>query len=250
MSIAVDRFHAILFAVKPTLISRKTCHQVIVLTWITSIVFRVFAIYGYKVVRKDTEIYCDFQWEPVSYTKQAERIEGILFLVLPTVSAVVLTVLYSSITIFLHKQKISIHMASEVVQRRAKENRKVTCMLVMVVLVFYAVWISYHVRFFLLYFRPNFNLPDLFLLIAEGLPTFYTVINPVIYFLFNENYNRGFKELLCLLNPCNNKFCHSSIAPLREDVQNQGHAQMESSCDNTELQEQRQSHYGLKVVRS
>ena len=50
VSIAVDRFHTILFAVKPPLISRKTCHQVIVLTWITSTVFRVFAIYGYKTL--------------------------------------------------------------------------------------------------------------------------------------------------------------------------------------------------------
>ena len=45
-----------------------------------------------------------------------------MFLFLSVVSAVVLTVLYSSIVIFLYKQKSGIHMAFEIVKCRAKEN--------------------------------------------------------------------------------------------------------------------------------
>ena len=85
--------------------------------------------------------------DPAFHKKTAKRINELLFLVLSAVSAVVLTVLYSSIIIFVHKQKNSIHMASEMVKCRAKENRKVTCMLVMVVIVFYVVWIPYFCGF-------------------------------------------------------------------------------------------------------
>ena len=113
VSIAVERFHAILFAMKPPLISRKKCLQGIVLMWITSTVFQAHIIYGYKLVRKDTGIYCEFQWQPVAYTKKLKQTFQVLFLVL---SAVVLTVLYSSIIIFLNKQKSSIHTASEIVK--------------------------------------------------------------------------------------------------------------------------------------
>ena len=238
VSIAVDRFHAILFAMKPPLISRRTCLQGIVLMWITSTVVQAHIIYGYGVVRKDSGIYCEFQWEPVAYTKKVKQIFEVLFLILSAVSAVVLTVLYSSIIIFLHKRKSSIHMASEIVKRRAKENRKVTCMLIIVVIVFCVVWIPNHVRFFILYFRPNLKLPYSFLSIANGLPSFYTAINPVVYFVFNEKYHRGFKELLCCLWPCNKKCCHSSIAPLSEDVI-QGQKQAENPREHIELREQR-----------
>ena len=235
VSIAVDRFHAILFAMKPPLISRKKCLQVIVLMWIISIVSRAHIIYGYRMVRKDTGIHCDFQWEPVTYTRKVKQITGVMFLFLSAVSAVVLTVLYSTMIIFLHKQKISIHMASEIVKCRAKENRRVACMLVMVVIVFYAVWIPFYVWFFLQHFRPNLKLPYFLSSIAQGFPNLYSAINPVVYFLFNENYRGGFKELLCCL--FKNKCCFSSTAPLSEDViQNQ--VQLESACENIELQEQ------------
>ena len=61
VSIAVNRFHAILFAMKPPLISRKKCLQVIVIMWIISTICRAHAIYGYRRVRKDTGIYCELQ---------------------------------------------------------------------------------------------------------------------------------------------------------------------------------------------
>ena len=177
-----------------------------------------------------------------------KQIFEVLFLVLSVVSAVVLTLLYSSITIFLHKQKGSMHMASEIVKCRAKENRKVTCMLVMVVIVFYAAWIPYHVRFFLLNFRPNMKLPYFLSTMAQGLPSLYAAVNPIVYFLFNEKYHRGFKELLCCLWSCNNKCCHSSIAPLSEDVI-QSQVQVDSSCENIELQEQHYFHHVLKLTK-
>ena len=200
VSIAVDRFHAILFAMRPPLISRKTCLLVIVIMWIISTAFQASIIYGYRVIRKDKEIYCEFQWEPVSHTRKVKQVNGVMFFVLFAMSAVVLTVLYSSIVRALHKQKSSIHMASEIVKCRAKENRKVTCMLVLVVM-FYVVWIPYYVRVFLLYFRRDYELPSSFSFIAAALPTLYTLINPGVYFLFNENITEVSKNCCVVYGP-------------------------------------------------
>ena len=76
VSIAFDRFHAILFAMKPPLISRKTCLQVIVVIWITSTVFRAHIIYGYTVVPKDAGIYCDFSSYEESETNKRCNVPG------------------------------------------------------------------------------------------------------------------------------------------------------------------------------
>ena len=118
VTIAVDRFHAILFAMKSPLICRKTCPLVIFTLWITSTVLQPFAIYGHRVVREDKGIYCD------SYTEKAKRIHYLSLIVLSAVSAIVLPILYSSIIIFLHKQKRSIHMASEVVSVEQEKIEK------------------------------------------------------------------------------------------------------------------------------
>ena len=170
--------------------------------------------------------------------KKVKQINDVMFLVLSAVSAIALTGLYSSIIIFLYNQKSSIQMAPEIVKCRVIENRKVTCMLVAVVVVFYAVWVPYQMLVFLLYFRPNLKLPASFSNFAPRLPTLYTMINPIVYFLFNEKYHRGFKELLSFLWPCNNTCYHSSIAPLSEDII-QNDVQVENPCENIELQEQR-----------
>ena len=130
-----------------------------------------------------------------------KQIFEVLLLVFSAVSAVVLTLLYSSITIFLHKQKGSMHMASEIFKCRAKENRKVTCMHVMVVIVFYAAWIPYHVRFFLLNFKPNMELPYFLSTMAQGLPSLYTAVNPTVYSYLTKSITEVSKNCCVVYGP-------------------------------------------------
>ena len=227
LSIAVDRFHAILFPMKPPLISRKSCCLTVIMIWVVSIAFRGHYFYAYKIVPEGNELLCKFQWHPVSYTKIVEKITWLSLLLLSGVSAVALTLLYSSIIVSLYRQKKNSHMASEFVRRRAEENRKVTSMLVVVVVMFYAVWIPYHMAFWIYYFEPNVTFPALVSWFAKGLPMLYPVINPVIYYVFNGKYRHGFRELLCYGRCCNRKCngCFSvSVTPQAENnVPNSGY---------------------------
>ena len=141
------------------------------------------------------------------------------------ISVVVLTVLYLKIALFLYQQKNSLHLASEMVRKRAKRNRKIITMLVIILILFYFVWISFYVLQFVSYVNPNVVIPRAPFYILLFL---YPVANPIVYYVFNEKYRQGFKEILCYLCLCNKE--------IKDNVGNGGH--VNQAVENLELQEQ------------
>ena len=200
--IAIDRFHAIFFAMKPALISKKACRRIIFITWLLAAAFRAHFLYGYRLVTKgENDLQCAFQWRPPAYQKKAHYITWITMFSLNIVSALLLTLLYTGIVVLLNRQQKNIVMQSEIVRRRAMENRQVTYMLITVVVLFFAVWAPYHVYTFLSFLKPAFvGRSCTFLWIAYNFPLLYTITNPFIYYIFNKKYRQGFKALLCW--PC------------------------------------------------
>ena len=163
IAIAVDRFHAVLFPIRLPLISLINCYIIIATTWVVSVASHAHYLYTAKLVTNDAGLVCEFQWEPASYTKEMEEITQLLLFCLTAISAIVLTVLYSSIIVYLYRQKNKLHLETDIVRERAKRNRKITLMLVIVVVFFYAVWIPYNVASFTLFVTPGITtLPDIF----------------------------------------------------------------------------------------
>ena len=238
--IAVGRFYAIMFPLKTVLFARKASRLLIALSWITSFAFNAQYFYAFRVVRYDTgELYCFFQWKPASKTPQVEEINWILFLCLFLLSAVILIVLYSSIIVKLLKKKNSPDMASEVLKMKEKENKRITFMLALVVVVFYAVWIPYIVENIIHYVKPTITSPCVFTWLSNmTLPMLYHMINPVIYYIFNKKYRQGFRELLCLPWCRGNKLCHCltlSSPSCSKDCATAG-VNADITTENTELQ--------------
>ena len=238
LGIAADRFHAVLFPMKSALFSRNKCRFMIFAIWVASVAFRAHFLYAAKLVpNSNNGHYCTAQWEPASYTSELYRINWILVFCLTSVSATVLTVLYSGIIFFLYRQKNNLHLATEVVKLRAKENRQVTRMLVITVVAFYIVWTPYHVVDCIVVNIPSIKTPCLYYWFCVQCPLLYPVVNPVVYYIFNSNYRQGFRELLCrpwpFSNRCNDCF-HSSVSPQGENsVDNT--EQVNNSVDNIEL---------------
>ena len=199
VGMAVDRFHGILFAMKPALMSRKKCLLVIIVSWLSSVALRAHYIYATRPVQyhDGRGLRCRHQWETPQKTKKVDMLTWISFLSLSMLSAIVLSSLYSSIVVSLYRQKRNLLMASETMKSRAVENRKVTCMLVTVVVIFYAVWFLFHVESFIYYFRPDVKVPCYFCWIGYYvLPFLHPVINPVVFCIFSETYYQSFKQLL------------------------------------------------------
>ena len=188
VAIAVDRFYAIVFAMKLALFSQKNCKRLIIATWIFSMAIQSYYIYAVRL--EGAETMCNYALERIS------------FLCLFSSTALFLTALYSAIIVFLYRQKANLHLASKTVKLRAKENRRVTSMLVILVVAFYLVWI--------LFFIHDFITQDLdycareWKWIVKSMPLWYTVVNSVVFFIFNETFRQGSKELLCRPWFCSN----------------------------------------------
>ena len=240
IAIAADRFHAVLFPMRSALFSRNKCLLIIAATWVLSVAYRAHYLYAMKLLSFGTGLYCVFQWEPASYMREVSKITWILSFCLFSVSAIVLTVLYSSIIVFLYKQK-NLLLASEVTRSRAKENRQVTCMLVIIVIVFYTVWIPHHVVYFISYLKPSSGLSCVFTWFSDVFfPLLYPIINPVVYFIFNANYRRGLRELLCCPWRCSNNSngCFQPSVPPQGENNIHNPKKVNNFTENIELQEQ------------
>ena len=214
VAIAVDRFNAVVLPMKPALFSQKTCHRLIIVIWIVSV-----AVQGYYV-----EIHCEKEPKNISY------------LCLFGIIAFVLTLLYSIITFFLSRQKTDLHLASETVKLRATENRKITSMLVIIVIAFYLVWVPHH------YYRfQNMDAIDncswVWKWIAESLHLFYTVVNFFVFVIFNETFREGCRELLrrkWLCTRCN--ACPLvSVTPQEHNINDPNLSQQSHDVENHEL---------------
>ena len=240
IAIAVDRFRAVLFPMKSALLSRNKRRLIIAATWIASVALRAHYLYAIKVVPHDTGLYCDLQWETASQARIVLLIDWVLMFSLISVSAIVLTILYSSIIISLHRGTINLHMANEIVRKRESRNRKIAYMLVTIVVVFYVVWIPLYVVGICLYLKPHIKLPCIYLWLTGKLPLLYPVINPVVYYIFNEQYHQGFRELLCCPWSCINK-CKKCFQPsVSPQGENNAHnaEQVNNDMENIELEEQ------------
>ena len=197
--IAVERFYSVVFALKSPLVTSKSCPRLIAFTWIISSVFSAHFLYTYRLIRtaKD-EFMCLFRWDPVSHTAEAFKVQWIInFACFTVVPFILLTSLYTGIAVSLHRQKKSLQLANEVSKQRAKENRRIACMLVVVWVVFLASYAPYHVHVFMYYLAPQTDRPCSFQFTADFSQFTYTAINPLIYYVFSTNYRHGINRLFC-----------------------------------------------------
>ena len=231
--IAVDRFRAVLFPMKSALLSQNKRRLIIAATWLFSVALHGHIFYATKVVPRDTGPYCTFQWEPESHMQKVLQINLLAAVSLISVSAIVLTILYSSIIFSLHRRIKHLHLANEIIKKRESKNRKIAYMLVTIVVVFYIVWIPYAIA-------HNIWLSCFTLWLALMFPLLYPLVNPLVYYIFNEEYRQGFRELLCCPWPCANKCkeCFQpSVSPQRENNAHNAE-QVNNVMENIELQEQ------------
>ena len=202
--IALERFFGVVFPLKRQPIrSKKTCAIVMALIWLIGAVYLSSYIYSYKLIHKDTSPYCIYDWEPAFDHAEAVKVDFTIFLVAFTmVPFLLLTSLYSAIIISFHRETANLHLAPQATQRRSKENRQITYMLVTVVVVFLVAWLPLNIYLFLSAFvwssyRPCESRHLIFG--AVFLSYSYPAVNPFIYGIFMENYKSGFQEVFSCL---------------------------------------------------
>ena len=217
VAIAVDRFHCIMFPMRATLISVKASRRVIIAVWVLATALHSFYFYTFKVITRK-RLSCITSWDSgVSNGLEFKIQFTAMFVVLIALLFSLLAVLYSCIIFALYRQKISLHLATDALRQRAAENRKVTYMLMTVVIAFCVLWIP-HLMFGFTLFKPNVRVTRSFYFVATYLPLIYSALNPAIYYFFNEKYRKGFRELLsCRMSPPSS-FVHCNLNATTNDT--------------------------------
>ena len=157
----------------------------------------------------------------------------------------VLTVLYSSIVIFLYWQENNLHFTTEILRKRAKQNHQITFMLLTIVIIVYAVLIPLYVMDFLFLLKSGIRLSFIPCFLSwigySFIPCVYSrsVVNPTVYLVFNEQYRQGFQDILCLSWPCSQR-CSNSLQPIPPLGQNNLYniSQVNNAPENIDLNEQ------------
>lgn len=202
--IAVERFLSVVFPMtRGTAINHRKCLIIVVLIWLAAAVYPSLNFYKFKLINNSAEAYCLRSWKPIVANEEAFKVEApILLGCFTVIPFLLLTVLYCIIILDLRRQKGRLQLASEERQRRARENKRVSYMLLTVVVVFLATWTPFNIYWFCRAYiwSSQRNCASRNLIFSANFMIYaYPTINPFIYFIFNENYRNGFRELLCSL---------------------------------------------------
>ena len=201
--IAVDRFVAVVFPLRPSLISSKRCRLFILVIWVVAIAVCFPQLLVWKFV-ENTESGLVCQREFIDKFRASSSIKNYrpaMIIVLIYVPLVLIAILYFSIAVRIKSQKIPGEPSVDARKQRLKRKRSVMKMSVAIVFVFAVCWLPFSIVFFLSLFLSDsammsscaFQYSTHIVIFLAGS---YYAVNPCVCFIFSGNYRQGLKNLL------------------------------------------------------
>ena len=197
--IAVDRFVAVIFPLRPSLISSKQCRLFIPVIWIVAMAVSCPQLFTWKVVEYVEGLVCQRGLnDKSSWIKNYTLVTIIVFIYVPLV---LIAILYFSIAVRIKSQKIPGEPSVNARQQRLKRERNALKMSVAIVFAFAVCWLPSCIIFFLFLFSSDSAMMSSCAFqysahIAFFLVRSYCAVNPCICFIFSGNYRQGLKNLL------------------------------------------------------
>ena len=201
--IAVDRYIAIVFPLKTTLLTGSRFRVgLLFLTWIIPVVSGIPYFIYTDVVKVDEHTFCRILWSTL--VNAIFNVAG--FVVFYCSPLILMIILYRGIVKTLRKRKA---MQGPMHNKRKRQHQKITKILIAIVAAFFICWTPLCVYLALKMLHPDLFLQDkcktLVALFFYVFPSLSTAINPVIIFLFSTNYRQALKSLglqFCYLLEC------------------------------------------------
>ena len=204
--IAVDRFHCVMFPLKQPLISSSRFRKVVASIWGFSALCLSFYFAIFELVQRNGKTYCKATWEMigcignVSEPSKADRdsMHNFIgyFLCFSVAPFVILAALYTGIVIKLHQQNKSLHLAPQALRKKAKRNRIITFMSLTQLMAFAVVWVPFWVITFKLFLKQTNSISKALVDIVSYFTFTYTIVNPVVFYLFSKSFRNGLKQIL------------------------------------------------------
>lgn len=192
-AIAIDRFLLVFYPYK-RIITRGAAKVIIVSIWVAASVLTLplFVVYN---IKKENEVeICYPKFEGSSCIKMYLIVNFVAFVATPLT---IMTILYPALSVKLWLKKPVGNQMSQSHHQNEKMNRKVTFMLIMIVLTFALCWLPYWISAFYCYAITSdlVCLGYRFHFVARFLGLSNSAFNPCIYFSFSESFRQGAKVL-------------------------------------------------------
>ena len=198
--IAVDRFGAVVFPLRSTLISSKLCPVFILSTWIVALSVNSPYILVHKLVEYPEKLVCERHWNEVfgNYSSFENYVMSdiAVFFFNPLV---LITIVYIIIYLNLKSQKIPGEQSATAEQQRHQKERNVLQMAIAIVLGFAVCWLPIAIFWFILFSTDAILLPNCdvshYFYVVSCMALANCVINPCICFIFSRSYRNELKAL-------------------------------------------------------
>lgn len=199
MGISMDRFLAVVFPLKRATLNHKA-RYVLVPIWIVSIVVCSPLLYVNKMEEYEGEFYCYEEWNPLLDSETAGRdytiMQFVLFYILPLI---VITVLYSCIAFKVWNRHVPGQRHLPRARPYSVARKKLLRMLVIIVCLFAACWLPYHVIYFLQFLSEKYSycpVPETIMFYCLFVGHANSAVNPCIYFAIHKEYRKGLLQAM------------------------------------------------------
>ena len=200
MSIAIDRFMAIVFPFKRITWLQRT-RYVIMSLWLVSFLVCSPLLYANRMEEYQGAFYRYEEWsplfDPLTGGQNYTIVQVALFYALPLF---VITVLYTFLVFKVWKRSVPGQAAPSLPPHRTHSMAKKNLLklLIIIVCVFVASWLQYHVIYFLQFSSDiyiNCNVPETTMFYCLFVGHANSAINPCVYFVLHKEYRRGLAQL-------------------------------------------------------
>ena len=209
--IAIDRYRGIVFPFRKQLLKpAKFCKIIIPLIWIVPMGFHVIYFYIFRLTTNDTKTYCTTKWLPMFEERKSQETHYVAVLVfLIAIPACVATLLYSVVILNLKRSAIEIRKSTSSFMslRRLREDKKIVRNIIAILIAFIVCIIPINIYGVLFYFVWDWKMPCG--MENYGFAAFFILylnpsVNPCIYFILNDRYRQGLKNILKLFHIARN----------------------------------------------
>ena len=197
--IAVGRFGAVVYPLRPPLISSKLCPFLILATWIVAMALHFPYLVVFKLAEYQGRLICGSHWKEVLGKNAYENFFLFVFVSFGLMPFVLIAILYIIIFFKLKSQRSPGEQSVNAGEQRQQRERNVLKMAIAIVLGFAVCWLPFAIGWFIKFLSAweiqscSFRY---FFTVAVYMARANCAINPCICFIFSRNYREGLKTLL------------------------------------------------------
>ena len=222
VAISFDRFLAILFPLRTSLLTIPRTKLLITLIWLIASAFRFPMVYAASLNNVDRKQHCYIQLDETFGDGTAKIYYFVNLLCLFAAPFLAILILYSAIIVTLKRRKLpkpeNAFRMNSWQQRKEETTRKVLSMVAAVVIAFLCCWLLYFIRLILFSYDVDVscNIQFVRLFLAHS----NSAINPCLYVAFSENYRCGVKMIFSRLYSLQDWCRNSYILPAKKGTGN------------------------------